>query len=83
MGVLRRRPTAAPTEEDLKGVRRFTYEVDPQASEGLPYKCTFEGKWSRHGLDVMLKHASKALRVHKAKLLKELKEQTNERRTEE
>ena len=83
MGVLRRRPTATPTEEELKGTRKFIYEVNLDATEGLPYKCTFEGKWSRHGLDVMLKHASKALRVHKAKLLKELKEQTDERRTEE
>lgn len=76
MGIIKRRPTAAPTqEEDLKGRRVFTYEVDLnfkrlQPGE-MPYKCTFDGHWSRHAVDVMLKHAIKGLKLHKRNLLKE------------
>jgi len=75
MPILRQKQTAKPTPEETKGVRRFTYEVDLDKKDfqpgELPYKCTFEGQWSRHAVDTMLKHAIKALRQHKRNLLKE------------
>ena len=77
MGIPKRRPTVAPTQEDIeaKGKRKFTYEVDldfQRLKPGeMPYHCTFEGHWSRHAVDTMLKHAIRGLKQHKRILLKE------------
>lgn len=62
---------AVPKEEvDLKGVRSFIYRIDLDCLEGRPM-MEFSGKWSRHAVDMMLKHALKGLRQYKRTLLKE------------
>jgi hypothetical protein len=62
---------AVPKEGvDLKGVRSFIYRIDLDSLEARPI-MEFSGKWSRHAVDMMLKHALKGLRQYKRELLKE------------
>ena len=62
---------AVPREEtDLKGVRSFIYRIDLDDPSAKPI-MEFSGKWSRHAVDMMLKHALRGLRQHKRELLKE------------
>lgn len=62
---------AAPKEEtDLRGVRSFIYRIDLDDPSAKPI-MEFSGKWSRHAVDMMLKHALRGLRQHKRDLLKE------------
>jgi len=69
--VATRIKVAVPREEtDLKGVRSFIYRIDLDDPSARPV-MEFKGKWSRHAVDMMLKHALKGLRQHKRELLKE------------
>jgi len=65
-----RTKVAAPKPEDLRGIRSFIYRINLDDPEARPI-MQFSGKWSRHAVDMMLKHSLKGLRQHKRLLLQE------------
>ena len=65
-----RTKVAPPKVEDLSGIRSFIYRINLNDPSARPI-MEFQGKWSRHAVDMMLKHALKGLRQHKRELLKE------------